>query len=184
MVEPNMLNQAREIVKEHSKFPPDAINAGLYDNSETMRCTIAALGAGGKAVAWRYKSGVGNEDSDWLVTTDQKLAETESHYPNIVEPLYAHPAPSGQVTNVMQSPFGVLTEELDGEKAISAIEALNRAGWTITRTSTALSPSVPVPVEFLQEIRDWLPVDGMNNTRYDFIDEIDAILKNYARTSG
>lgn len=43
---------------------------------------------------------------------------------------------SGQIKVLddrVRSPFDVLAEELDGEKAIGAIEALSRAGYVIKR---------------------------------------------------
>lgn len=62
-------------------------------------------------VAWRYRSAVGDAASDWLVTTDPNLAQTETNYPNIVEPLYTAPS------DTAPSPKGVS----DGVRA--ALEA-------------------------------------------------------------
>lgn len=42
-VRADTLRKAREIVKAHTGLPPDAVNVGLYDRSDAMRCTLAAL---------------------------------------------------------------------------------------------------------------------------------------------
>jgi hypothetical protein len=38
---------ARKIVKENTNLPPDAVNAGMFDDCAEMRCTLAALAKGG-----------------------------------------------------------------------------------------------------------------------------------------
>lgn len=48
-----------------------------------------------------------------------------------------------------RSPFSILTDELDGEKAISAIEALNRNGWLITSATPTADERV---VEALKNV--------------------------------
>lgn len=39
----DVLRLAREIIKTHGYFPPDAVNIGQFDDTETMRIAIAAI---------------------------------------------------------------------------------------------------------------------------------------------
>lgn len=40
---PDAVREARKIVALNSSLPPDAVNAGLFDDAPIMRCTLAAL---------------------------------------------------------------------------------------------------------------------------------------------